>query len=163
MLFKRKQITANTWMILDDTKPFGFLRKVDEPFKEVYYQLLVQNESFIFATYKEIEDQFGKIVDIEPPKKDHVDVKGFPARHKGAIAVDHPSLPVYSVGGNVRFVAGYFALRFNNAKGYQVVHGPKLSTVEGNEIIGPFKTRLEALGEVNIYNRRLENEKNTQQ
>lgn len=156
MSFKRKQISDTSWMIFEDSKPFGFLREEDGKLK-----LMVGSESFVFATHSEMESQFGRIIDIENQVKELKEINGYPARHAGAIAVEHEKYPVYNIGGNTLFVAGYFALKFTNAN-YQVVHGPKLSTVEANTIIGPFKTRLEALREVNIHNRRLENDKELQ-
>ncbi len=153
MSFKRKQISETSWMIFEDSKPFGFLREENGLLK-----LMVGSESFEFASHDEMTAQFGRIIDIENQTKEVKEINGYPARHAGAIAVEHEKYPVYNVGGNVLFVAGYFALKFTNSN-YQVVHGPKLSTIEANDIIGPFKSRLEALREVNIHNRRLENDK----
>lgn len=156
MSFKRKQVSETSWMLFEDNKPFGFLREEDGKLK-----LMVGSESFNFASHSEMESQFGRIIDVEVTSKEVIEINGFPARHPGAVAVAHDKYPTYNIGGNALFVAGYFALKFSNAN-YQVVHGPKLSTVESNTIIGPFKTRLEALREVNIHNRRLENDKELQ-
>jgi len=153
-MFKRKQISEFSWMIFEDGKPFGFLRE-----NGAVLELLVSNERFEFSSYEELTKMFGKIVDVEVGTKELTDIKGFPARHPGAEAIPHATLPKYSVGGNTVYVAGYFALKFTKAKAWQVVHSPKLATIEANEIVGPFKTRLEALREVNVANRRIENEK----
>lgn len=144
-MFTKKQITENSWLISDTIKPFGFLHKRGDA-----YQLLVEGEKFEFESYEAVEKQFGKLVEVE--KKFKVkDIKGFQPRHTNAEPIEHDTLPLYSSGGNTVFIAGYFALKFENSS-WQVVFGPKQKTITDNESIGPFKTRLEALHEVNIKN-----------
>lgn len=151
-MLKRKQISETSWMIYDGIRPFGFLRKIGAG-----YMLMVGEEKFDFTSHDDFEKMFGKIKDIEHQNNDDVEINGFPARHPGANVVEHDDLPLYNTGGNVVFVAGFFALKFDNSKSWQVVHGPKHKTLEANSFVGPFKTRLEALREVNIENRKLEN------
>ena len=139
-------------MIFDGVQPFGFLRKIGAGF-----QLMVNDETFNFAHESEFEAMFGKVKDIEHQNTEVIEINGFPARQTGAVPMEHNELPLYNIGGNVVFVAGFFALKFDNSKSWQVVHGPKHKTLEDNSYVGPFKTRLEALREVNMENRKLEN------
>ena len=151
-MFKRKQISEKSWMIFEGVRPFGFLRQEGD-----ILELMVETEKFEFKDISEFEKTFGKIKDIKHQNKDTIEINGFPARHPGATPIKDSELPAYNTGGNIIFVAGFFALKFENAKAWQVVHGPKLKTLEQNTHIGPFKTRLEALREVNMENRKLEN------
>lgn len=154
-MFKRKQVSNTSWIILEGNKPFGFLKATDD-----LLTFMVGTEKFVFSSHKELEQHFGKIIDIEPTTNETAVIKGFPSRHKGTIQeVPNDKYPTYNTGGNVVFVAGFFALKFSNSKIWQVVHSPKLATIELNTAIGPFKTRLEALNEVSMNNRKIEDEK----
>lgn len=147
-MFKQKAITDSSWVILNSGSPFGILRKLPKG-----YNLLVGEEKFEFDTLADFEKMFGALETVVHQTKEVIIINGFPAmpQHRNAVAIDDTS-PNYKNGGNIVFVAGFLALKFANAKSWQVVNGIKQSTVDTTETVGPFKTKFEAQSEANIRN-----------
>ena len=82
------------------------------------------------------------------------DVYGYPIKHNSAYntTMQHtnnsPEFPTYTKTENSdnKFAAGYYGVLFNH--GWVASYCPKISTLEENIWIGPFRTRLEMLSAI---------------
>ncbi|MCS7317091.1 MAG: hypothetical protein NZZ41_02055 [Candidatus Dojkabacteria bacterium] len=97
-------------------------------------------------------------------------IEDYPVKHEKFFALDNCDFiddlvkqeiktlkfPVYSLGSEVLYCAGYWAIKANDSfdKRYIVVFCPKLSTVLKNKSSGPFKTKILAQQEAFLLSKR---------
>ena len=105
-----------------------------------------------FLTFKELELKLGGNLVLEEVEKtaelEVGEVEGFPIKHNSAFEITNEKYPSYvkTSGSNNRFAAGYYGILFNY--GWVTSYCPKVTTLNDNEWIGPFKTRLEMLSAI---------------
>ena len=100
-----------------------------------------------FKDFAELELFIGSKIEVEQTEEESIDeignIDGYPVKHLGAVEVKHESLPAYrrSTTSNTLYSAGYYGVKFPN--GWVTSYCPKMSTLNENEFLGPFKTKLE--------------------
>lgn len=146
---KVKYLTETAWLLQTKTGCYdGILIKT--PVDDQWSFLTAEHEQK-FVNFGQVTKQFGKL-NLEKPNTEETinEVNGFPVKHSVVITVENTSLPIYSKGGDTKYVAGYFGIKYIK---WAPSFCPKLSTLEQYEYIGPFKTRLEMLNEINLKNK----------
>ena len=154
-MFKR-MITDKSWFISNSNEIIGLLFDLDKLFLFITVEEISE-----YSSYDEVEQSLGRLKEIKhkPTILKYEKIGDYLARHSDIVQVEHDELPLYTEHGkNAVYAAGYYALKFDGSKFFQVLHGPKLITLEKYKYYGPFITRLEALQEMKIQNKRLEDE-----
>ena len=142
MEFKLKPITETSWilhnagtrlaMIIADGKKLKAIGQLDK--KE-------------FDDLKELGKFLGGKVIIEEVEQElepeASSVEGYPIKHAAAFDIVVEKYPSYAKvsKSTSRFAAGYYGVLF--AHGWVFSYCPKVSTLEENNWIGPYRTKLE--------------------
>lgn len=142
MDFKLKPITETSWilhsagirlaMMVADGKGFKAIGQLDK--KE-------------FSDIDDLAKHLGGPVSFEEVEQENEpeasDVNGYPIKHGSAFDIKEESYPSYAKveGSSNRFAAGYYGILF--AHGWVTSYCPKVTTLDENQWIGPFRTKLE--------------------
>lgn len=143
-----KPITETSWILLADGLQFALLTSKNNEIT-VFGGKLERNK---FSSIDDLGKFLGSKITTEKTEDDNVeevgDVNGYPVKHAATIAVEHDLGPVYkrSNSSNTLYIAGYYGVKFPN--GWVQSYCPKLSTIQENEFIGPFTTKLEMLNAI---------------
>lgn len=137
----KKQITDRTYLLNENGIPCGIVNIFDDKI------VFMNNEDRLeLPGWDALEEYFGKISEQKTIVKQQLYVKDFPIKsnHEIAAVIDDPDLPLYTnIENGVVFIAGFWAIKTVNNRMWQRVQSPKLTTVENNEALGPYKTRME--------------------
>jgi hypothetical protein len=146
MTYILKPVTENSWILQKDGVRLAIITRKDDQLSAL--GKLGRNK---FNDIKDLSGFLQANVRVEEKIEDDDsevlgDIKGYPVKHQAVIpVVDFDTLPVYK-RGKVPHSAGYYGIRFKN--GWVTSFCPKLSTLEENEYIGPFRTKLEMLNSI---------------
>jgi hypothetical protein len=133
------------WIIEDNGIRIGTLVKEEDSFV-----LTQKGKVNLFNNRSQLVSQFGSdflVAKITPPERKETDlfVHGYPTRvvPSNQMFDIRKKLPLFTKSENSRSVycAGYYLIKFNVT--WLKAFCPKLTTLEGNEYRGPFKTELE--------------------
>lgn len=140
MSYTIKQLTETGWILQKNSDRIAVLSEL--PNGKI--QVLGKLEKKLFDKISDIEKYIGeeiKIEEIIEQSQELDNIDGYPIKHTAIVHIESSNgLPVYKKG-NVTFAAGYYGVKFDN--GWSASYCPKLSTIDGNEYIGPFRTKLE--------------------
>lgn len=144
-----KPLGETSWIVYNDNGAQGLLLSVDDQwvFTTIEDTQIYPDWGFL-GEYK-MRPANATVENIEQS------INGYPCRHANPSqeGVNNTNgWPEYHTGGHMLFVAGWWVLQFNSQPTLALC--PKLSTVEKNQGLGPFKTRLEAQQEIRIMNRK---------
>lgn len=154
-----KQILDNVWIINNGDRSIALLTLINQK-----YNWIDESETVVFSDVKSLEKAKGKVIwdqkSYENSKK--AEIKNYPVRHRDYQPFEDDELkelnfPLYTTGGNVIYVAGYWCLKTGEDhpdKKYGIMFCPKLNTLAESKYIGPFKTKLEAQQEALLQNKR---------
>lgn len=103
------------------------------------------------TTMDELKDRYGSLnMAISKVVTKTSTIDGYPVKHDD-IQVVSTTPPIYvRRNSSIEFVAGYWGFLQNNK--WVQSFCPKLSTLQENELVGPFKTRLEMLNRLSSLN-----------
>jgi len=146
------QLTDKSWILKSNDITVGTLFRQDEQFlfmspeKKAYYN-----------TFEDFTSDYGikKILNSDDASviPSHIkleNINGYPVKHDGFKIVDGVNPPRYTKGSTLsksEFCAGYWIVKNNNTYCQKLC--PKYSTINENESIGPFKTKIEMLQKFN--------------
>lgn len=145
--YKLKPITENSWILHTNGNKLGMLIQNANGYKVI--------GSLDRKAFDNLEDlsQFlgGKITveDVEQEQESEIsDVDGYPIKHPMAYDIQLETYPSYTKveHSSTRYAAGYYGVQFPN--GWVSSYCPKITTLEDNKWIGPFRTRLEMLNAI---------------
>lgn len=140
--FKLKPMTDASWILHSNGIRLAMVSLTDKG-----YKVIGQLEKKDFADLDEMSKYLkGKIVieefeqETEPEAND---IDGYPIKHGSYHDVKKEPYPSYSrvQGSSNRFAAGYYGVLFNHGWVYSFC--PKTTTLDENEWIGPYRTKLE--------------------
>ena len=148
-----KQLLPNRfWLLLHNGSKIGTIQK----HTDTQYVITSVDSTILTMTEDEVNQKFdldtsAELPEIEPEKL----LYDFPTKHvpyNGVYDV-HKKMALYSKSENSdnMYAAGYFLVHF--PKGWVRGFCPKLSTIEGNEYQGPFKTVTEQKQAFSLINR----------
>lgn len=137
------QLTENSWLVKAGIDESGLVFQKPDGFV-----MLQANRRLTFGDEKALKQKVGKLPrDRQAPENEISAINGFPVRHENVVIIEHETLPTYTKGSKVIFVAGYWCIRFDQS--WSGVFCPKLKTIEEYETVGPFKNKLEMNAHVN--------------
>jgi hypothetical protein len=154
MTYELKEMTATSWILQNNGVRVAVITETENGLNAIG-----KLDRKIFGDLNDLAKFLGSNIEIvKPTEDDHGDVFGdicgYPVKHQPvAPSEDHETLPVYK-RGKVSHSAGYYGIRFKN--GWVTSFCPKLSTLEENEYVGPFRTRLEMLNSISQKKREIE-------
>lgn len=139
MTYSIKQLTDNSWILLENQNRLAVLTKNIQG----KIQVLGNIEKKLFDTLSDVETHLGSKFEIEETviqSQEIEKIRGYPIKHTAVSEVDSTELPLYKKG-NVVYTAGYYGIKFDH--GWSASYCPKLLTLNSHEYIGPFTTKLE--------------------
>lgn len=140
--FKLKPITGTSWILNSSGTRLAMIVADGTGFKAIG-----QLDQKTFVDLADMGKYLGGTVTFEEPEQiveaEASDVDGYPIKHAAAFNVTNDRYPSYTKveGSSNRFAAGYYGVQF--AHGWVYSYCPKISTLEENTWIGPFRSRLE--------------------
>jgi hypothetical protein len=153
--YSLKPITETSWILQNDGNRVALVTQNDAGI--VAIGKLAKSR---FKDIKDLEKFVGSKIEIEKHEDEEVaelgNIKGFPVKHVGAIAVEEQELPVYkrTATSNTHYSAGYYGVKFPN--GWVTSYCPKLTTLTENEYIGPFQSKLEMQNSITQKKRQID-------
>jgi hypothetical protein len=141
---KISQLTPNSWIIKSGHNNPGLLFR--KPGGD--YLFLDKERRLEFPDIQSVHKKFPRLEEDIKEESQSMNIGGYPVRHE-QYEVRSQDPPLY-LKGKVIFCAGYWAIKFAN--GWTLAFGPKQSTIETYESIGPFKNRLETLNRIGALN-----------
>jgi hypothetical protein len=154
MTYELKELTSTSWILQNSGVRVAVITKVDGVLNSIG-----KLDRKTFADLDDLSNFLGDNVEMVNTAEDDQgdvlgDIKGYPVKHRSVVPTeDHRVLPVYK-RGKVSHSAGYYGIRFKN--GWVTSFCPKLLTLEENEYIGPFRTRLEMLNAISQKKREID-------
>ena len=140
--FKLKPVTETSWILHS-----GGIRLAMMVANGTGFKAIGQLDKKEFESLEDLEDHLGGSVSFEEVEQDNEpeasDVNGYPIKHGSAFDIREEAYPSYSKveGSSMRFAAGYYGILF--AHGWVNSYCPKTTTLDENQWIGPFRTKLE--------------------
>jgi len=143
------------WIVNENDKSLGTITKEEDRF---VYQC--QTGTIVFDNESKLKKHLGKIVWTSTEVEDKTEIKineiyGFPISTKSATAMFDikRKLPLFTKSEKSKslYCAGYYIINFD--KGWVKSFCPKVSTIEGYEYKGPFKTEIEMKAALKNANR----------
>lgn len=141
--FKLKPITENSWILHSVNGRIGVVFKENNE-----YTVIGQIEKKKFKDFNELSLFLKGTVTIEEVEEDNTSIEagnvdGYPIKHSKSYDIKNAEYPSYSKveGSTNRFAAGYYGINFTTGWVYSFC--PKVVTLEENNWIGPFRTKLE--------------------
>lgn len=138
-----KPLTDTSWILLKDGAQYALITSKNNELIS-FGSKLERNK---FSDIEDLNKFLGSKVTIEKTEDDSVEeignVNSYPVKHATAIALEDQELPVYkrTANSNTLYCAGYYGVKFPN--GWVQSYCPKILTLQENEFIGPFTTKLE--------------------
>lgn len=145
--YKLKSITENSWILHLNGNKIAMLIYANGSYKAMG---TLDRKSF--TDLDDLASFLGGKVSIEEPEPEAdmevADVDGYPIKHSAAYDINLGAYPSYSKTANstTKYAAGYYGVRFHH--GWVSSYCPKTSTLDENNWIGPFRTRLEMLNAI---------------
>lgn len=142
-VYTLKPVTDSSWILLADGNKLAIVVNMQGSLKLIGGNLKKSS----FKDIDELSELVGSKVTIELAEDDSVEelgtIGGYPVKHRQAVAEASDVLPLYkkTVSSNTMYSAGYYGIRFNH--GWVTSYCPKATTLQENEYIGPFTTKLE--------------------
>jgi len=152
--YKLRPITETSWILLDNGTRLAMIIADGTGYKAIgnlshkrfdgldhMGQLLGGSVSF-----EEIKEE-------SEPEVGHVE--GYPIKHGSAHDIEAGAYPSYAKnsGSSNRFAAGYYGILF--AHGWVTSYCPKTTTLDENQWIGPFRSKLEMLNAISAKKREI--------
>ena len=140
------------WLLLHNGSKIGTIQK----HTDTQYVVTCVDSTILTMSEDEVNTKFvldhSAEVDPQEPEKILYDYPTKHIPHNGVFDV-HKKIALYSKSANSdnMYAAGYFLVHF--PKGWVRGFCPKLSTLEGNEFKGPFKTVTEQKQSFSLVNR----------
>ena len=142
--YKLKEVTEASYILEKDGSNTGLVTITAEGFK-----VIGPFDRKLFADADELTRYLGGDLSIEAresedDKEDEIgQINGYPIKHKAVFDVEEGDIVTYAktAKGKARFAAGYYALDFEH--GWTGSYCPRAQTLEENQFIGPFRTKLE--------------------
>jgi hypothetical protein len=142
--YKLKELTETSYILDKDGSYTGLVTITTEGFK-----VIGPFDRKVFSDAAELTSYLGGDLSIEPresedDKEDEIgQINGYPIKHKAVFDVEEGDIVTYSKTskGKARFAAGYYALDFEH--GWTGSYCPRTQTLDENQFIGPFRTKLE--------------------
>jgi len=137
-----KPVTDNSWILHDNGTRLAMIIKTADG-----YSAIGQLDRKQFNDLDDLEQFLGGKLAVDEPEEEKEaeagDVEGYPIKHSTSHDIKTDAYPSYSKvqGSSIRFAAGYYGVLF--AHGWVYSYCPKTTTLEENQWIGPFRTRLE--------------------
>lgn len=142
---KMLQLTANSWLLRSNSGSSGVLFKIESG-----YLFLSTEKHLEFDTLEDVEKKFGKLTVESRTDEDEISqINGYPIKHEH-IQIQSENPPLYTTGGRIIFVGGYWGLKFPN--GWTIAFCPKQKTTQEYESVGPFRTKLELSNHISMLN-----------
>jgi len=155
VLMQAKPLTESSFILMTDAGDrFGLLLK-----KDLGVELITSDTQNEFPNLESLEDLLGGsihfIKPIENKGQSDIDINGYPCRHVEIFDIEKGELITYKASPNssVRWIAGWWGIRFT--RGFITFLCPKPGSLEGNDFVGPFKTKMEAEASVKIKNQQI--------
>ena len=142
--YKLKEITETSYILEKDGSNTGLVTVSTDGFK-----VIGPFDKKVFGDADELTRYLGGDLTIEAresedDKEDEIgQINGYPIKHKSVFDVEEGNIVTYSKASKskARFAAGYYALDFEH--GWTGSYCPRTQTLEENQFIGPFRTKLE--------------------
>lgn len=140
--FKLKPVTETSWILHSSGVRLAMIVANGSGFRAIG-----QIEKKEFDNLEDLSKHLGGPVEFEEVEQEAEpeasDVNGYPIKHSTSFDVKEDKYPSYSkvAGSSLRFAAGYYGVLF--AHGWVTSYCPKITTLEENKWIGPFRTKLE--------------------
>ena len=142
--YKLKEITETSYILEKDGSNTGLVTVSTDGFK-----VIGPFDKKVFCDADELTRYLGGDLTIEAresedDKEDEIgQINGYPIKHKAVFDVEEGNIVTYSKASKskARFAAGYYALDFEH--GWTGSYCPRTQTLEENQFIGPFRTKLE--------------------
>jgi hypothetical protein len=142
--YKLKEITETSYILEKDGSNTGLVIVSTDGFK-----VIGPFDKKVFGDADELTRYLGGDLTIEAresedDKEDEIgQINGYPIKHKAVFDVEEGDIVTYSKASKskARFAAGYYALDFEH--GWTGSYCPRTQTLEENQFIGPFRTKLE--------------------
>ena len=140
--FKLKPVTETSWILHSGGIRLAMLVTSGTGFKAIG-----QLDKKEFASMDDLADHLGGKVTFEEPETENEpevsDISGYPIKHGAAFDITEDRYPSYAKveSSSNRFAAGYYGVLFTH--GWVTSYCPKITTLEENHWIGPFRTKLE--------------------
>jgi hypothetical protein len=147
MDFKLKPITETSWILHNNGSRLAVITLNNN-----VYNLIGKIPIKEFKTLDELSEKLGGKVIFEEPEvqieKEQGEINGYPIKHNNSFNIELKEYPSYTktVESNNRFAAGYYAIQFSY--GWTQSYCPKTNTLDSNNWIGPFRTKLEMLNAI---------------
>ena len=153
--YKLKPITETSWILHHNGVRIAMVISSQSGYN------MIGGADIAHKHFTDIDDMMNKLgckITFEENEKitepEVGDVYGYPIKHGSAhdtrleSSANNADYPSYSKtkGSDNRFAAGYYGVLFNH--GWVASYCPKVSTIEDNIWIGPFRTRLEMLSAI---------------
>lgn len=141
--YSLKPLTETSWILSSDGVQLALIISKNN-------ELVALGSKLERSKFKDISDLskcLGSKVTVEKTEDDSVEevgnINGYPVKHTTAVALEDQELPVYkrSASSNTLYSAGYYGVKFPN--GWVQSYCPKITTLQENEFIGPFTSKLE--------------------
>lgn len=140
--FKLKPLADKSWILHSNGTRLAMVILSDDG-----YKVIGQIDRKTFKDLDDMSSHLGGKITIEEVEQDTEpeagDIDGYPIKHSSYHDVKQDAYPSYSrvQGSSNRFAAGYYGVLFNHGWVYSFC--PKTTTLDENEWIGPFRTKLE--------------------
>lgn len=153
-LIAKTVVDNKFWIINDGTEKIGTIQS--SHLGIVFTKKDTTKERF--ASIKIFSDKYNVIFDTEPVKKKEIVIEqelyGFPCNttpYNTTYNVEK-KLPLYTKKENSisYYCAGWYLIKFSY--GWSKAMNPKFITLQRNEFLGPFKTKLEMLDQMKRLN-----------
>jgi hypothetical protein len=140
--YKLKQITETSWILTSSGNRLAVITTDGNS-----YSAIGRLDEKRFENLEELRLYLGGNLSIEEPEEyietESGNVDGYPIKHQSAYDVKTEEYPSYAKtqGSSNRFAAGYYGVKFSH--GWVHSFCPKISTLQENEWLGPFRTKIE--------------------
>jgi hypothetical protein len=140
MILAKSVIKDKFWILEENSKRVGMMN-----FKDNNYTINLNREDFVVKNCTQELKKFGiEFVVRDLTHGGHLEVMGFPTDQEKVFNVGeiegYPVFTKKSVSKSLH-VAGWYGLKFKN--GWVCSLCPRLSTINTNVHVGPFKTKME--------------------
>jgi hypothetical protein len=152
--YKLRPVTETSWILLSNGNRLAMIISDGNGYKAIGnlpHKKFDNLEHMAEILGGKIE--FEEIIEEVEPETSFVE--GYPIKHANSYDILNNGYPSYTriSGGQIRFAAGYYSILFAN--GWSPVYCPKTVTLEENQWIGPFRTKLEMRSAISAKKREI--------
>jgi hypothetical protein len=139
MILAKSVIKDKFWILEENAKRVGMMN-----FKDNNYIVNIKRKDYVAQSENDLKNMGIQFVVRDLTHGGHLEVMGFPTDQEEVFNVKEiDGYPTFTkkAASKSTHVAGWYGLRFKN--GWVCSLCPRLSTIETNQHLGPFKTKME--------------------